>query len=584
MKNFNLLAPFERFVEQKLNTVPARRLYPTLLAVLILLGFLPLLMPGIPSGHDCMYHVSRLVTLREGFRAGIPLPVINFDSIEGFGYGPGLFYSDLYFYPFGLLAAIGIPEIAAYKLFLVTWGLLTAFSMYWVVKRISGDEFAGFAASLLYCWSSYHACDMIIRAACGEIQAFFFVPWCIYGFWNILYDDPEKRSCLPLAFGYAGLFYAHNITFVLMCLIGGLITAFNLPSLLRDVRRIGSLICAGCLALGLAAFAFVPLLEQISSLKFNLTKATLASPIADRMVPFPRLFLETPSQMMEFWIPPGIGLIFVIVFLQRFRVKSERTPSERFRDLCLITGFAALVSASEFLPWQGMMRAIAAIQFPWRLYLPATAFAALGGGLLLEKLLSGRSTAMRRTWLWILLCGCGFSWWFLHAYEYAAMISKHEVLRSLSTQKAGSALLSGVHFLPQGHVDGDYEGLGGRAAVTSANPDAKAEVSYPSWGRLEIAFSGFSPGDMFEIPRVYYKGYCVETDEGGVIDVSEQDHFRFRPNAAAGKAVVVYRLTRLHKASFAVSFLSLLGAVLAALISRRKSLKRIADPEPATAG
>ena len=381
MKNFNLLAPFERFVEQKLNTVPARRLYPTLLAVLILLGFLPLLMPGIPSGHDCMYHVSRLVTLREGFRAGIPLPVINFDSIEGFGYGPGLFYSDLYFYPFGLLAAIGIPEIAAYKLFLVTWGLLTAFSMYWVVKRISGDEFAGFAASLLYCWSSYHACDMIIRAACGEIQAFFFVPWCIYGFWNILYDDPEKRSCLPLAFGYAGLFYAHNITFVLMCLIGGLITAFNLPSLLRDVRRIGSLICAGCLALGLAAFAFVPLLEQISSLKFNLTKATLASPIADRMVPFPRLFLETPSQMMEFWIPPGIGLIFVIVFLQRFRVKSERTPSERFRDLCLITGFAALVSASEFLPWQGMMRAIAAIQFPWRLYLPATAFAAVGGGL-----------------------------------------------------------------------------------------------------------------------------------------------------------------------------------------------------------
>ncbi len=582
MKNFNFLAPFERLAEQKLNTVPARRLYPSLLAALILLGFLPLLIPGIPNGHDCMYHISRLVMLREGLRAGIPLPVINFDAMGGFGYGPGLFYSDLYFYPFGLLAALGVPVVAAYKLFLVTWGLLTAFSMYWVAKRISGDEFTGFAAALLYCWSSYFACDIIIRAACGEVMAFLFVPWCIYGFWNILYDEPSNRSCLPLALGYAGLFYAHNITFVLMCLIGGMITAFNLPVLLRDVRRIGTLVCAGGIALGLAAFGIVPLLEQITTLKFNLTKATLASPIADRMVPFPRLFLELPYMKMEYWIPPGIGIIFVIVFLQRFRVKSERTPAERFRDLCMVTGFAALVSATEFLPWQGMLREIAAIQFPWRLYLPATAFAALGGGLLLGHLLAGKPVSMRRTWLWILLCGCGFPWWFLHAYLYAAKISEHEIRHDVTREKAARAILSGVHFLPQGHTNDDYNGLGGKVVVQSANPDAKAEITGKSWGRLEIAFSGFESEDRFEIPLVYYKGYRVETEAGGSIDVSEQDHFRFRPNSSEGKAVVVYRLTKLHKASFAVSLLTLIGIASAVLISKRIHGKE--TREPATAG
>ncbi len=570
MRSFNLLAPFEEFAERKLNTIPPRKLYPHLLAALILLGFLPLLIPGIPNGHDCIYHISRLVTLREGIRAGIPLPMINYDAMEGFGYGPGLFYSDLYFYPFGLLAVAGIPVVVVYKLFLVTWGLLTAFSMYWVAKRISGDEFTGFAAALLYCWSSYFACDIIIRAACGEVMAFLFVPWCIYGFWNVLYDEPSRRSCLPLAFGYAGLFYAHNITFVLMCLIGGMITAFNLPALLRDIRRIGTLICSGILALGLAAFAFVPLLEQNLALKFNLTKATLASPIADRMVPLARIFLELPYMKLEHWIPPGIGIIFVIVFLQRFRVRSERTPAERFRDLCMVTGFAALVSATEFLPWQGMMRAIAAIQFPWRLYLPATAFAALGGGLLLGKLLAGRPAAMRRTWLWILLCGCGFPWWFLHMYLYAAKFTEHEIYRDIPRDLAASRIVSGVHFLPQGHVDGDYEGLGGKVPVTSSNPDAKAEVVYPSWGRLEITFSGFSSGDAFEIPRVYYKGYRVETEAGGTIDLSEQDHFRFRPNAASGKAIVAYRLTKLHKASFAVSLLSPAGTFLFVVFFRRK--------------
>ncbi|MBQ7731328.1 MAG: hypothetical protein IJT68_05760 [Lentisphaeria bacterium] len=577
MKSFNLIAPFEKFAEEKLNTVPPRRLYPRLLAALILLGFLPLLIPGIPNGHDCMYHLSRLVTLREGFRAGMVLPVINYASMEGFGYGPGLFYSDLFFYPFGLLAFAGVPIVVAYKLFLVIWGLMTAFSMYWVAKRISGDDFTAFAASLLYCWSSYHAVDTIIRAACGEYQAFFFVPWCIYGFWNILYDEPSKRSCLPLAFGYAGLFYAHSITFVLMVLIGTLITVFSLPVLLRDIRRIGTLFCAGCLAAGLAAFAYVPLLEQILSLKFNLTKGTISSPVADRMTPFPRLFVELPFMKMEYWVPPGIGIIFVIVFLQRFRIKSERTPTERFRDLCMVTGASALVCATEFLPWQGMMRAIAAIQFPWRLYLPATAFGALGGGLLLGKLLSGRSTSMRRTWLWILLCGCGFPWWFLHAYLYAAKISEHELHRDITMERAARSILSGVHFLPQRHTNDEYDGLGGKAPITSDNPDAKTEVTFPSWGKLEVTFSGFSPGDEFEIPRIYYKGYCVETEEGGVIDMSQHDHFRFRPNASSGKAVVVYRLTKLHKASFAVSLLTLAGTLFAIWFTRRKQRRKQAE-------
>ena len=66
------------------------------------------------------------------------------------------------------------------------------------------------------------------------------------------------------------------------------------------------------------------------------------------------------------------------------------------------------------------------------------------------------------------------------------------------------------------------------------------------------------------------------------MDLSEQDHFRFRPNASSGKALVVYRLTKLHKASFVVSLLSFAGVLSAVLFRwkrcRKKALKPESDP------
>ena len=59
--------------------------------------------------------------------------------------------------------------------------------------------------------------------------------------------------------------------------------------------------------------------------------------------------------------------------------------------------------------------------------------------------------------------------------------------------------------------------------------------------------------------------------------MSQHDHFRFRPNASSGKAVVVYRLTKLHKASFAVSLLTLAGTLFAIWFTRRKQRRKQAE-------
>ena len=62
----------------------------------------------------------------------------------------------------------------------------------------------------------------------------------------------------------------------------------------------------------------------------------------------------------------------------------------------------------------------------------------------------------------------------------------------------------------------------------------------------------------------------METEAGGAIDLSDQAHFRFRPNAAEGTARVIYRPTRLHKTAFCLSALTLAGVLALALFRRRR--------------
>jgi hypothetical protein len=378
------------------------------LGILVLVGFLPLLYPALPMGHDMLFHLARIQGLRDGFADGVFPVYINFRALDGFGYGTGLFYSDLFLCIPALLALCGFGIVEAYKLFLIFWGLASAFSMLYCLRKLKASDFGAFAGSLLYVWSSYFAIDVFTRAAVGEITAFPFLPLIILGLYRLIYGQPGR--IYPLVFGFAGLFLAHQITFVLMGLLALIFCGLCLPRFLAEPGRIFWGCVSGVLFAGLVAFFLFPMMEQLMFMKYNLTEMTLHSPVHERSIPFFRLFLELPYTKLEHWIPPGIGIIFLVAAFQRFRIRSHWSSEERFRDCLLIAGFAALLFATDLMPWEGkIMKPLAAIQFPWRSYLPATALLAAAGGLLISEITDSVGGSVKR-WLWILLVGCGFAW------------------------------------------------------------------------------------------------------------------------------------------------------------------------------
>ena len=123
------------FTTSKFNSIydgmPPKYFYPLLLCILIILGLIFLLIPGIPNGHDLYYHFTRLNTMFYNLKHSEIPSMINHAALSNYGYATGLFYPDLFLYPTVLLMFCGLGIVAAYKCFILLWMLIIGFSAYY---------------------------------------------------------------------------------------------------------------------------------------------------------------------------------------------------------------------------------------------------------------------------------------------------------------------------------------------------------------------------------------------------------------------------------------------------------------------
>ena len=553
-----------------------RRFYPLLLGMLVLIGLLPLLMPGMPGGHDMYYHFSRLHTMCVNFRLGEIPSMINHEALGNHGYATGLFYPDLFLYPAALLMLCGLGIVAAYKLLIVVWVLATAYSAYFCAGKLSRSHFGAFAAALLYTWSSYLATDIFTRAALGEFLVFAFMPWIILGLYEIIFGRPERFFYFSL--GFLGVIYSHNLSLLMLAAICAVVIAFNALRFLREPRRLLYLAISPLPAVLAGCASLVPMFEQFAHIDF-IIKAEKNEQILEQCIPFLKLFLEFPASKREIWIPPGIGVIFFIVAVQRFRLSSKRTAGEIFRDILLISGAACLLMATDMPPWKGVFKPLAVIQFPWRFFAPATAFLAVGGGMTLADL-TGGDRSRERFWLRVVLLGSAFAWFVNVGYLYAARIHERSIIKGFRPGRPQEA--SGVHYLPLGSLP-DTE-LRKRGDVVVTRHPLECRVVRPRKDILELSFSGNSRDNAVELPLVPYYGYAATLHPAGASGAGQRLKVGVGPNkllsvrlpgkCQAGVVRVRYRATSAQRVSQCLSLVSLLGiaVVLVPKLRRRNKV------------
>lgn len=168
--------------------------YSFVLLVLVLSIFtiLPLFASGFFPVHDDT-QVARVYEMKTALQDGM-FPVRWVPDL-GYNYGYPIFnfYGPLAYYVGGFLNLFGFDSLVATKLMIGLGTLLAGVFMYLFAKEFWG-KFGGIVSAILYMYAPYHALNIYVRGAIGELWAYAFVPLAFYGIYKLFIATEDSAK------------------------------------------------------------------------------------------------------------------------------------------------------------------------------------------------------------------------------------------------------------------------------------------------------------------------------------------------------------------------------------------------------
>ncbi|MBQ4417494.1 MAG: hypothetical protein II868_07355, partial [Butyrivibrio sp.] len=148
---FALLAaafPLVRYLRKKCDR--EQQLLSFALFVLWVMISVPLMLDGIPHGHDTDAHILRVANLAEGLLQGMFPVRIQPGWYHDYGLPFGVCYPDLLLYLPAVLYLIGIPLWRAYQIYRLFINAVAALSAYSCFREITKNKTDGLLACVIY--------------------------------------------------------------------------------------------------------------------------------------------------------------------------------------------------------------------------------------------------------------------------------------------------------------------------------------------------------------------------------------------------------------------------------------------------
>ena len=496
---FRFLFPtsYERLIGHRFSSATKQAFWIILLLTLFI--SIPLYNSDYIKGDDSTFHMSRIEGIKTSLSYGYFPTRIHLFTVFDYGYGSGLFYPDIFLYFPAILRLLGFDFVLTYKIFIFLLNFLAIGSAYLAAKNIMNSHDAGIAAAILYAFAAYRIIDFYNRGAVGEALAFVFIPWIIWGFYEIFDGKPHHWPIL--AVGFIGITCSHVITLAMAGFLSLLFLIGSFRKILENKEIFLSIIKAFAVTICVTAFFLLPLFEQLIENSTGLVY-TDKNPMQGGL-PFRTIF----TAYADWYAPakPSVGYPLLIVSIFPLIFYKNQSEIKRTLNVLVLFGILSVLMTTKLFPWDKFVGINQIIQFPWRFLTIATPLFVIAGGGYISIIPPIKSKSLV---LMMLVMAC-----------------------SLYTIPAFSAILQsnrinvrGYH-LEQNRVgNGEYLPNGADISFIEHNKN-QVLSSDPTFINHEFDRKGlefsfrFSVSDdsvIFEIPLLFYKGYqAFVTDTSG---------------------------------------------------------------------
>ncbi|MGN0394281.1 MAG: DUF6541 family protein [Coprococcus sp.] len=455
---------------------------------------IPCMGKSIPDGDDMTFHILRMESIYHALKTGQGYPAYIYSQmLEGYGYGTGIFYPDIFLLPAVLFRFMGASPEVAMKLYIFIILFVTCCTSYITGKCIGRSRYIGIATMILYTMGHYHLEDIYRRSAIGEVVAMAFIPLvflCLYDF-----TERQHRRKGLMCFTFSALLLSHTISFVLSVIVAIIWVLIRIKKIWKKELILG-LVAEAVACMAVTSFYWLPVLEQFLSGKFYVSVEPSFYTQEDTMTLLDILCGRYSVAFVE------IGILVLLIMVG---VKEKICNKKAL--YCLFLTAILLVVETKLFPWKLIDKTpLVSIQFPWRLNMFTEFFVAFGIGVQTKEFFNKQLTEKKRLIQSALLCI------FIGLFNLS-IVWQVEILFYKDYQEHYIEIQSNTDNIGFGEwlpAEADlsqtiYSDV--KRVVYNDNGNDTLMCTYNDDGSLEFDASGIS--GEYTIPKYYYIGYAV---------------------------------------------------------------------------
>lgn len=491
-------------------------------AFLLLIVVCPLFIPGLSPGMDWVYHIVRVESLKEGL-INHEFPVkIHSLPLNGYGYGSGLFYPQVFLYLPAILRVLGFSIDLANKVFIFLLFFAKILVSYHVGRYITKNKFVSVCVTMMLVLSPLALFKSYMLLSYGDMVGEIFSPLVICGVYNLVYEDFDKPYLIGL--GFLGLIFSHVISSMMMAIAVLFIVLFNLKKVILDKKKISKLLLVIVIDALISAFIWCPIIEQMITGKFFVSQPwpdfVKRSKLFEMCVLYLSPYLPKWLIITMLVVTTGLIAFFIFKFVDMVKSKAADCIQKKFVLDLTFSNVILLIMMTDIFPSFLIEKIFGFLQFTSRFFYIVDIFLAFSVPIGLCLCL-GKNINKVKVFL-----GFFFALFFVDVIMFACTfkfpkVITDEVIRHETTLSEDTIYFEdgrvfsydvgwGKEYVP---LDTDITLLNQKDVVVT---DKGKEIFSDRTGN-SLSFSVDNiKSEYFDIPRLYYKGYeAIAEDQSG---------------------------------------------------------------------